>query len=117
MSGFKKEYDAPPSKLSEHPPLSQKSKPYRLMMAGWWLEQNPEFEAFDDGGGWLVGFRNHLREEELHEIDWEHIKELTVWHEEQEQEQEREREKQTEEQENRGAVERQPLAGLSSLMM
>jgi len=81
-NGFKKDYDAPPSKLSEHPPSSLKSKPYCLMIARWWLEQNLEFEGFNDGREWLVGFRSRLKEDELHQIDWEHIEELTAWHEE-----------------------------------
>jgi hypothetical protein len=113
---FKKDYDAPPSKLSERYPSSLKSKPYRSMIAGWWLEQNPAFDVLDDGGDWLKGFRSRLKEEELHELDWDHIKELTAWHEEQEQEWERERAKQNEN-ENRGAGETLPLAGPSSLMM
>jgi hypothetical protein len=88
------------------------------MMAGWWLDQNPEFEGFDDGGEWLVGFRSRLKEGELHEFDWDYIKELTAWHEEQEQEQEQERERERQkEKENRGAAEMQPLAGPSSLVM
>jgi hypothetical protein len=115
-NGFKKDYDTPPSKLSERPPSSLKSKPYRSMIAGWWLEQNPEFGGFDDGGEWLVGFRSHLKEDELHQVDWEHIEELTTWHEEQEQEWEREKEKQRERQ-NRGAAQTQPLAGPSSLAL
>ena len=115
-NGFKKDYDAPPSKLSERPPSSLKSKPYRSMIAGWWLEQNPEFGGFDDGGEWLVGFRSRLKEDELHQVDWEHIEELTAWHEEQEQEWEREKEKQRERQ-NRGAAQMQPLAGPSSLAL
>ena len=115
-NGFKKDYDAPPSKLSERPPSSLKSKPYRSMIAGWWLEQNPEFGGFDDGGEWLVGFRSRLKEDELHQVDWEHIEELTAWHEEQEQEWEREKEKQRERQ-NRGAAQTQPLAGPSSLAL
>jgi hypothetical protein len=78
MNGFKKDYDAPPSKLSEHPPLSLKSKPYHSMIASWWLEQNPEFEGLNDGGEWGVGFRSRLKDEELYEINWEHIKELTT---------------------------------------
>ena len=116
MNGFKKDYDALPSKLSERPPSSLKSKPYHSMIASWWLEQNPEFKGLNDGGEWGVGFRSCLKDEELHEIDWEHIKELTMWHEEQEQEREREKEKQRERQ-NRGAVETQPLAGPSSLVL
>jgi len=115
-NGFKKDYDAPPSKLSERPPSSLKSKPYCSMIAGWWLEQNLEFEGLNDGGEWLVGFCSRLKDEELHEIDWEHIKELTAWHKEQEQEREREKEKQRERQ-NRGVAETQPLAGPSSLAL
>ena len=115
-NGFKKDYDAPPSKLLECLPSSLKSKPYRSMITGWWLEQNPEFGGFDDGREWLVGFRSHLKEDELHQVDWEHIEELTAWHEEQEQEWEREKEKQRERQ-NRGAAQTQPLAGPSSLAL
>jgi hypothetical protein len=114
--GFKKDYDAPPSKLSERPPSSLKSKPYRSMIAGWWLEQNPEFGRFDDGGEWLVGFRSRLKEGDLHELDLEHLEELTAWHEEQEMEMERERQREKEK-ENRGGAETQPLAGPSSLTM
>jgi hypothetical protein len=116
MNGFKKDYNTLPSKLSERPPSSLKSKPYHSIIASWWLEQNLEFKGLNDGGEWLVGFRSHLKDEELHEIDWEHIKELTVWHEEQEQEREREKEKQRERQ-NRGVAETQPLAGPSSLAL
>jgi hypothetical protein len=116
MHGFKKDYDAPPSKLSEHPPSSLKSKPYRSIIVGWWLEQNLEFGKFDDGGEWLVGFRSCLKEGDLHELDLEHLEELTAWHEEQEMEMERERQREKEK-ENRGGAEMQPLAGLSSLTM
>jgi hypothetical protein len=117
-NGFKKDYDAPPSKLSERPPSSLKSKPYRSMIAGWWLEQSPEFGGFDDGGEWLVGFRSRLKEDELHQVDWEHIKELTAWHEEQEQETKREKQIQRErESQNMGAAETQPLPGPSSLAL
>jgi hypothetical protein len=86
------------------------------MIAGWWLEQNPEFGRFDDGGEWLVGFRSRLKEGDLHELDLEHLEELTAWHEEQEMEMERERQREKEK-ENRGGAETQPLAGPSSLMM
>ncbi len=112
MNGFKKDYDTPPMKLSERPPSSLKSKPYRLMIAGWWLEQNPDLGGFDNGREWLVGFRSRLKEGELHELNLEHIKELTTWHEKQEQEREAERQK---EKKNRGAAEMQPLVGPSSL--
>ena len=115
---FKKDYDAPPSKLSERPPSLLKSKPYRSMIAGWWLEQNPEFGGFDDGREWLVGFRSRLKEDELYQVDWEHIEELTAWHEEQKQEWEREKEKEKQrERQNRGAAQTQPLAGPSSLAL
>jgi len=118
MNGFKKDYDALPSKLSECPPSSLKSKPYHSMIAGWWLEQNPEFGGFDDGGEWLIGFCSHLKEDELHQVDWEHIKELTAWHKEQEQETEREKQKQRErESQNMGVAEMQPLPGPLSLVL
>jgi hypothetical protein len=88
------------------------------MITEWWLEQNLEFGGFDNGREWLVGFHSHLREDELHQVDWEHIKELTTWHKEQEQETEREKQKQRErESQNMGAAEMQPLLGPLSLAL
>jgi len=52
------------------------------MIAGWWLEQNLEFGGFDNGEEWLVRFRSCLKEEELHKLNLEHIKKLTIWHKE-----------------------------------
>ena len=86
------------------------------MIVEWWLEQNLEFEGLDDGRELLIGFCDCLKEEELHELNWEHIKELTTWHKEQEQERAKEKERQRE-LENRGAAEMQPLAGPSSLTL
>jgi len=33
------------------------------------------------GAEWLVGFCNRLTDDELHPTDWDHLKELTAWHE------------------------------------
>ena len=54
------------------------------MMAGWWLEEHPDFETLDKGEAWLKGFRGRLEASELHKLDWDHLKELEKWHEEQE---------------------------------
>ena len=81
--GFKKEFDPAPSKLSNRPPLG-KNTPYKSMMAGWWLEEHPDFEMLDKGEAWLKGFRGRLEASELHKLDWDHLKELEKWHEEQE---------------------------------
>lgn len=86
------------------------------MIAGWWLEQNPEFDGFDDGAEWLLGFRSRLKDEELDGLDLEHIKELTAWHDEQETERAKDNEKQHD-RVTSGAAETQPLAGPSSLAM
>jgi len=51
------------------------------MVGGWWLKAHPEFKPLERGAGWLVGFRDRLMEDELHPIDWGHIKELAQWHE------------------------------------
>jgi len=50
------------------------------MVATWWLEEHPDFKTFD-GAEWLVGFCNRLTDDELHPTDWDHLKELTAWHE------------------------------------
>ncbi len=78
--GFKKEFDAPPSKLSDRQP-STKSTPFKTMMAHWWLRENPEFKTLDKGGEWLEGFRDRLEKSDLHPLDWEHLDELVAWHE------------------------------------
>jgi hypothetical protein len=82
---FKKEFDPLVSKLSECIP-SMKTTPFKTMIADWWLCKNPKFKTFEKGGNWLIDFCSHLSEEDPHSLDWEHLKELTAWHEEKEQE-------------------------------
>lgn len=77
--GYKKEFDPPPSKLSDRIP-STKSTPFKAMMADWWLRDNPEFKTLEQGGAWLQGFRNSLAKDELHPLDWVHLEELEAWH-------------------------------------
>ena len=79
LKGFKKEFDAPPSKLSVRQP-SAKSTPFNAIMADWWLQKNPGFETLDQGGAWLKGFCDSLEKSELHPLDWEHLEELETWH-------------------------------------
>ena len=76
--GFKKEFDAPPSTLSDRPPSSQKSLPFKTMVSDWWLQSHPGAKTLD-GGTWLVGFYDHMKED-LHIINKEYLKELDVWH-------------------------------------
>ena len=80
LKGYKKEFDPPPSKLLNCLP-SGKRTPFKAMMAEWWLQENHDFKALDQGGGWLNGFRSHLDKTELHDLDWEHLDELVAWHE------------------------------------
>jgi len=35
-----------------------------------------------DGAAWLVGFYDRLKEEDIHPIDKEYLKELVAWHQE-----------------------------------
>jgi len=78
--GFKKEFDAPPSTLSNCPPSSHKSMPFKLMVADWWLKNHGDTKALD-GATWLVGFHSRLKEEDLHLTDSKYLKDLIVWHE------------------------------------
>jgi hypothetical protein len=38
-------------------------------MADWWLQENPEFQMIEKGGGWLVGFRSCLEKSDLHPLN------------------------------------------------
>ena len=49
------------------------------MIAPSWLHGHPEFENVRPGGEWLVGFTDRLERSELHETDWDHLAELTLW--------------------------------------
>jgi len=77
---YKKKFNAPLSKISHQLPSSGKSVPSKSMVATWWLEEHPDFKTFD-GAEWLVGFCHRLTDDELHPTDWDHLKELTMWHE------------------------------------
>jgi hypothetical protein len=77
--GFKKEFDVPPSKLSDRFP-STKSAPFKTLMAGWWLRDHPDFKTLERGGEWLEGFRGRLVKDDLHPLDWDHLNELVSWH-------------------------------------
>jgi hypothetical protein len=77
--GFKKEFDSPVSKLSDHPP-STKAMPFRAMMADWWLRDNSKFRTLECGGQWLEGFHTCLEKDDLHLLDWDHLDELVAWH-------------------------------------
>jgi hypothetical protein len=83
--GFKKDFDPPLSKLSDHLP-SSKTIPFKVMMAGWWLQDHPEFKTLECGGEWLKGFCTHLRKDNLHPLDWDHLDELETWHKEKKRE-------------------------------
>jgi len=78
--GFKKEFDPRPSDmmLSEHPP-SWKLKLFQSMISPAWLNKHPEFKNIQPGGEWLVGFAEQLERDELHDMDWDHLDELTMW--------------------------------------
>jgi len=49
------------------------------MIAPSWLNSHPEFQNIRHGGEWLVGFADRLERSELHEMDWDHLDELTLW--------------------------------------
>ena len=86
VKNYRKDFDPSPSELTDRLPSSQKSIPFKSMVAQWWLDDNPDFKTLDVGGEWLVGFYRRLKEDELHPTDWEHLKELNKWHEEKEEE-------------------------------
>jgi hypothetical protein len=71
--------------LSMRAPLLNK-RPFKMMVADWWLQSHPDSKMLEKGGEWLVGFYDHLNEDELHLADHMHIKELTTWHEEKQNE-------------------------------
>ena len=78
---FKKDFDLPLSTLLGHTPSSLKCTPFKSMVAGWWLQSDPNTKYLD-GAAWLVGFYARLKEEDLHPIDREYLKELVAWHQE-----------------------------------
>jgi hypothetical protein len=79
-AGYKKEFDVPPPRVSQRPPKSTKSKPFKSMIAEWWLDSHPEVKPLE-GGEWLVDFCNRLKDDELHSTDRGYLKELIEWHE------------------------------------
>jgi len=78
---FKKEFDPPPSTLLDRLPSSQKSTPFKSMVSDWWLESHPEAKTLP-GAAWLMGFHKCLKEEDLHLVDREYLRELMVLHKE-----------------------------------
>ena len=80
---FKKEFDPPPSTLLNHPPSTQKSTPFKPMVADWWLQSHADAKTLG-GATWLVGFYDRLKDNDLHPIDREYLKELIAWHKEKE---------------------------------
>ncbi len=78
--GFKKDFDPPPSRLSDHLPSSTKSRPSKSMVTEWWLQEHPEVKLVDGHVEWLVGFYDRLDDDELHPIDRDHLEELIAWH-------------------------------------
>jgi len=78
--GFKKEFDPRPSNmtLSECPP-SWKLKLFQSMISPAWLNKHLKFKNIQPGGEWLVGFAEQLERDELHDMDWDHLDELTMW--------------------------------------
>jgi hypothetical protein len=81
--GFKKDFDVPPSSstLLNHPPSSQKSTPFKTMIADWWLQTHTDAKTLE-GAAWLVGFHDRLEDEDLHPTDKDYLKELVAWHKE-----------------------------------
>ena len=78
--GFKKDFDPPPSRLSDRLPLSTKSRPSKSMVTEWWSREHPEVKLVDGHVEWLVGFYDRLDNDELHLVDRGHLEELIVWH-------------------------------------
>jgi hypothetical protein len=56
------------------------------MVAAWWLQSHPNVRTIDSGAEWLAGFRTTLGREDLHSADWDHVDELTTWHNEKDRE-------------------------------
>ena len=78
--GFKRDFDSPLSRLSDHLPLLMKSRPSRSMVADWWVKEHPEVKLVSGYVEWLIGFYNRLNDDELHPVDRNHLEELTNWH-------------------------------------
>jgi hypothetical protein len=84
---FKKDFDTLPSQLLDRIPSLRKSTLFQPMIASWWLKAHLDVKTHVYGAEWLKGFSSHI-EGELHASDYDHIKELTVWHNEIEREHE-----------------------------
>jgi hypothetical protein len=80
---FKRDFDPPPSTLSNRPPSTQKCTPFKSMVADWWLQSHPDAKTLG-GATWLVGFYDRLKDLDLHPIDREYLQELVAWHKERE---------------------------------
>ena len=80
---FKKDFDPPPSTLLNCLPLSQKCMPFKSMVSDWWLQSHSDAKTLD-GAAWPVGFYKRLKEEDLHEVNREYLRELVTWHKERE---------------------------------
>jgi hypothetical protein len=80
---IKRDFNSLPLILSTHVPLLDK-RPFKLMVASWWLHSHLDSKVLEQGGDWLVGFYDHLDKDELHPANHEHIKELIKWHKEKE---------------------------------
>jgi len=78
--GFKKDFDPPPSRLSDCLPSSTKSRPSKSMVTEWWSQEHPEVKLVDSHVEWLVGFYDCLDDNELHPVDRDHLEELIAWH-------------------------------------
>ena len=79
--GFKKDFDASPSWLSDCLPVLMKSRLSRSMVAEWWSQEHPDIKLVNGHVEWLAGFYNCLGDDELHPADRDHLEELTIWHE------------------------------------
>ncbi len=80
---FKKEFDPPPSTLLNRSPSSQKCTPFRSMVSDWWLQSHSDTKTLA-GAAWLEGFYDRLKEDDLHKVDRDYLKELVMWHKERE---------------------------------
>jgi len=53
--------------------------PFKLMVSNWWLLGHSNVKTLN-GAEWLVGFYNCLKDEDIHPVDKEYLKELITWH-------------------------------------
>ncbi|SRR5258708_7493435 len=80
---FKRDFNPPPSTMLECMQLLQNGMPFNLMVTGWWLQKHPNAKTFG-GAEWLTGFYSCLKDEDLHPINREYLKELVALHQEKE---------------------------------